>query len=331
MIKQESKEKDKIYGIVDFPMSITCSKELLGKSSSITVGGVKGVLNFPLLPNWTLNEDNPLDKHLLPPEVAKTWKRGSDQIFWGKPLDYPMGTSCIYKMLMIFEVQKTDVVTSSNEIYRAFPKWIRLFDTYIELLTRQIITIDVTRQKPDARLDLLRLNNEGRLIRAYDDDLIEPMIIRARNIDAMFKPDQFSLICKLCSSGLQPALEYRIMLEAYRAFNNEDLRKAVIESATAAEIVITKRIKQEFTELGLAFGEKLLKKFRMLGGRIELARLLDIDLPDRDYLKYLIDPRNEVIDKADFPKEGKTAEVIKLVEELLMKFSPNVFEEVAQF
>jgi len=117
------------------------------------------------------------------------------------------------------------------------------------------------------------------------------------------------------------------MLEAYRAYAREDYRKSILESATAVELCLTNRIKNEFEVIGLSFGEKLLKKFRMLGGRFELIRLLEIELPEIDYQKLLIDPRNEVVHKAHFPDGSIASKVIEVSEGLLALFSPELAEE----
>lgn len=139
--------------------------------------------------------------------------------------------------------------------------------------------------------------------------------------------EQFKQAAQLSSNFFKPRLHYRMLLESYAARRNEDYRKAIIEAAAALEICLTMRIIEEFNTQNISFGEKLLQKFRMLGGRFELARLLGINLPDKDYVSLVMTPRNEVIHRASFPDKQLANQVITEVEELLHLFSPQLYEE----
>jgi hypothetical protein len=41
-----------IYGIINFEISLYCSREVLGQSYEIVIGGQKGLLELPFLPQW---------------------------------------------------------------------------------------------------------------------------------------------------------------------------------------------------------------------------------------------------------------------------------------
>ncbi len=144
--------------------------------------------------------------------------------------------------------------------------------------------------------------------------------------DTSLKCDQLKLVCKLCSSEKIPSIEYRVLLESYRAFENKDFRKSILEAATAVELSLTKRLMCELESLGINFGDKLLYKFRMLGGRFELSRLLEIELPNNNYKELLIEPRNEVVHKATFPDRRVASEAIRVAEELLKTCSSEISE-----
>jgi hypothetical protein len=120
-----------------------------------------------------------------------------------------------------------------------------------------------------------------------------------------------------------------LLLEAYHARRNGDYRKAIIEAATALEICLSNCAKRELSTQGISFGAELLRrKFRMLSGRFELVRLLGIALPQKDYDKLIVKPRNEVIHLADFPSNSLSNRVIAEVEELLRLLSPQLHEDV---
>jgi hypothetical protein len=315
-----------ILGLVEYDIPMTCSKEVLGCCAPITVGGRRGVLELPSLPPWGVEENDPLHMPLVPPRLATTWKRGDEPIFWGSPIQYPKGISEVHLALMTFEVPIEEARPAANEIYRGFSPWLVLFETYVEIIAKQNITIDTAITRKVDRLELLRWNENGKSVRPYDDSVIEPITIFLSEHDDSLKPNQFSLVCKLCSELRTPAIEYRIMLEAYRALRVDDHRKAIIESATVAELVLTKIIQAELAKSGVAFADGLLKKFRMLQGRFDLARLIGIQLPATDYKSILIEPRNNVVHRANFSDKAEALKVVAAVEELLTLFSPDIAE-----
>jgi len=142
--------------------------------------------------------------------------------------------------------------------------------------------------------------------------------------------EQFKEVSRIASLGLGPRLEYRLVLEAYRARRNADYRKAIIEAATALEICLTNRISEEFRKKSISFGAGLLEKLRTLGGRFDLLRLLEIPLPDKDYTRLIVKPRNCVVHRADFPSKPLANQVIAELEDLLRLFSPQLHEATGE-
>lgn len=61
------------------------------------------------------------------------------------------------------------------------------------------------------------------------------------------------------------------------------------------EVCIINRIKKEFINANISYGEKLLKKFKSLGDRFLLAETIGIKLPTKDYNKKIIEPRNNTL------------------------------------
>ena len=68
----------------------------------------------------------------------------------------------------------------------------------------------------------------------------------------------------------------------------------------------------------------------MLSGRFELVRLLGIALPEKDYVTLIVNPRNDVIHRADFPSKALSNQAITEVEELLRLFSPQLNQDVKE-
>ncbi len=151
-----------IYGIVNFPIPLYCHKEVLGNSFNISLGKHNGFLEIPGLPEWMDNEKDPLNKPLLAPKAAKTWKNDDKLIFWGRPQSYPNGYSLVEKALMSFETDGSlPNHKVGNEISEKFPGWLELFNTYTELIARQNLTIDTTVKNALDQLDLFSFNETG--------------------------------------------------------------------------------------------------------------------------------------------------------------------------
>ncbi|MFC1554873.1 hypothetical protein ACFL7D_09580 [candidate division KSB1 bacterium] len=247
-------------------------------------------------------------------------------ICWGHPVSYPKGSSSVKLALLEFCLVPKKEDASIQEIYEAFEPWLKLFEQYVKLLTTQHTRNKVSGGDGSGRLDLL-YDIDKNLEHIYRSTPTTITIEIGRE-DESLHIEQLRETVNLASGGYQPKLQYRILLEAYRARKDKDYRKAIIESATALEICLTERILREFNTQGITFGEKLLKKFRMLGGRFELVKMLGISHPDKDYKTIIIEPRNNVVHGAIFPNKDMANNVITEVKELLQLFSPQLHENI---
>ncbi len=315
---------NKIFGIIEFTESLYCASDSLGKTASVMLGGVEGTLTLPSLPEWGESEEDPLHKPLLGPLPARLWKRGETPISWGRPTSYPTGTATVELALLEFPLEGENTDTNAQKIYAAFGSWLKLFEEYVKLITKQRTRKRVFGGDGPGHLELLSDDATG--LKHISRTSPTSISIEMRSDDESLHLEQFTEAAQLSSNGLRPCLQYRMLLEAYSARRNEDYRKAIIEAATALEVCLTIRIIDEFNAQGISFGKKLLQKFRMLGGRFELIRLLEINLPEKDYMMLVINPRNKVIHRASFPDKGMANQVITEVEELLYLFSPQLHE-----
>jgi len=314
----------KVFGIVEFAETLFCAADSLGQTVNISLAEHAGTLTLPSLPEWDKNEQDPLHKPLLGPPPARTWKRGESPINWGRPTTYPTGTSEVKLALLEFSLALEDADVSTHEIYAVFEPWLRLFEQYVILMTTQHTRNRVSGGDGPGRLELLFGEDSG--LKHIPHRTPTSITIEMGGDDESLHLEQLREAAQLASSDLNPRLQYRMLLEAYCARRNGDYRKAIIEGATALEVCLTARILEEFNTQGISFGEKLLQKFRMLGGRFELIRLIGISLPEKDYATLVINPRNDVVHRAEFPDKALANQVITEVEELLQLFSPQFHE-----
>ena len=314
-----------VLGILEFTESLYCASDSMGKTANISFAGIEGKLTLPSLPEWGENEDDPLHKPLLGPEQARTWKRGEKLIYWGSPTSYPTGTATVELALLEFAIELENFDVNTQKIYDSFRTWLGMFEDYVKLITKQGTRNRVSGGDGPGHLELLFCENSK--LKHISNNSKTTISIEMSNDDESLHLDQYIEAAKLASQFLQPRLHYRMMLESYGARKRGDYRKAIIEAASALEVCLTMRIQQEFNTQGISFGERLLQKFRMLGGRFELVRLLEIDLPDKDYVSLVLNPRNDVIHRASFPDKQSANHVITEVEELLYLFSPQLYED----
>jgi hypothetical protein len=316
----------KVFGIIEFAEALFCAADTLGQAIDISFAGYEGTLTLPSLPEWGRDEQDPLRKPLLAPPPARTWKCGDSLINWGRPNSYPDGTSNVELALLEFSLVSENAETNAQEIYAAFGPWLRLFEQYVKLLTTQQTRTRVSGGDGPGMLKLLFDEDSG--LRHIPRNISTSIIIIMGGSDESLHLEQIKEAAKLASKGFHPRLQYQMLLEAYSARRKKDYRKAIIEGATALEICLTMRIEDEFNMQGIAFGDKLLQKFRMLGGRFELIRLLGVNLPEKDYSTLVINPRNDVVHRAAFPDEALANQVIAEAEELLQLFSPQLYDTV---
>lgn len=312
----------RLFGIMEFSEEpIICAKDVLGSKTCISVDGIRGYLELPSLPDFRGDPQNALRTPLAPPSDAKTWKRGDTPMIWGFPTQFPFSIATVEKMLLSFDLAEAELRSSATRIDRGLKAWRKLFIELVELLTKQRRTWGVRILDPGHGLDLFCWSESGELERPYEptSGRIE---LCSQSADGAMTLSQLQRICSLACAGNDLTLEYRIQLEAYRALNNSDYRKAIIETAVAAEIALTNAIRAQFASTGVAYGEKLIDKFRMLGGRLDLARIVHVELPTTVDLKArLVEPRNEVIHRADFANEQRALAAIDATDELLVSLS----------
>lgn len=315
-----------IFGIVSFTEPLYCAADSLGKAISVSLQGIEGSLTLPSLPPWDESEKNSWHKPLLGPLPARSWKRGDELIFWGHPISYPQGEASVKLALFEFLVEPGNIDATAQLIYSNFDDCLQLFEQHIKLITKQGTKNNILNPNRTKNIDLVFYDN-CKLASIVSSNQEEPVVIIDQSADESLHFNQFEYASQLASKSVAPHLHYQMLLEAYSARRRSDYRKAIIEATTALEIGLTMRIEEELKSLGVSFGKKLLQKFKMLGGRLEIAKLLEIPLPDKDYSSLILNPRNDVIHRAASPDQGLADSVIAHVEEILYVISPQIHDD----
>jgi len=279
---------------------------------------------MPSLPNWA--ENDPLEHPLVAPPEAKNWKQDDIPIEWGRPVEYPSGRSQVKRALLRFKLESDADLAISQGIYREFPHWLNLFKKYIQLFTTQYTMGDDTNLISGQHSNLsLYQSSDTKFKRISNQQPLE-ITINLTEKDTSLHLNHLQEASHYASLKLEPRLEYALLLEAYSAKALGDHRNAAVEAASALEVCLTSRIRTEFNSLNIGFGDQLLNKYRALGGRLELAKILNILSPDEMQKPKIVTLRNDVVHKGHTPQEVMTEKAIEEVASLLRQLSPTVYE-----
>jgi hypothetical protein len=315
-----------IFSIFEFPYSISLGASALGGIYDIEISGVNGKFYTPHLPVWEDNQSDHLREALLAPNIAESWRRGSDKIFWGKPRCYPSGESSVHSILLSFE---SDLLNESgSSVYQGFISWVNLLLDYIEITTNQNVRVNQSSNVYGDNLQLFYFDENDNSHSIHDNKTIEICLDSwQESIDGNF----FQKACDFASLGFQPKLCYRLYLEANRAYLQKDYRKTVIECGAAVETALTGSIVQHLKLLGTCETgiDQKLNKNTTLGARFNLAdKQLNLDVLESqfDYRLLLVDPRNEAIHDAKFTNHQVARQAIKYTKKLITHLMPNMNE-----
>ena len=100
--------------------------------------------------------------------------------------------------------------------------------------------------------------------------------------------------------------------------------KKITVCSPALEAALLNGIKNFAVKKNIYFLDKLLKKYRMLGGYFALACDIDMTLPTQDYKTALLDLRNEVVHNGYAPTKEEADKYLKDVRLYLDAFSNGI-------
>lgn len=116
-------------------------------------------------------------------------------------------------------------------------------------------------------------------------------------------------------------LQYEILNSARDAQVRQQWRRVVVDCGTALEIALERHVRVLLTNGATeqAVVEALLEKYRMLSGRVDLARRLDSSVPS---LERLVKLRNRSVHGGFVPTAKDAADSINQAETLIQRLTP---------
>lgn len=308
-----------VVALLKFPRPICCRGEVLGSRTPITVAGLSSILVMPFLPAWDRAVDDPLHMPLRPP--CDEWFRVSHD--WGTVISYPDGCTVVRQACVEFREGAEVVKNQTADAIHALSVWARRLGDYAALLASDYGTgAEVGEDEKDpAQIRLyVRDGGEVRSIARQRDPIITVYTAGFDTQGLTLKG--FSNAAQLASLNAEPKLQYRMLLQAFRAMDERDWRSAIIEGACAVEASLAERIR---TELRAAERDQdLIKDFRGLTRLISIARVLGIVLPDVDVKTDIIQLRNAVVHKGSFPQRSDALKLLRASEKVVRKVTPEM-------
>lgn len=316
--------KNDLVGFIAFKDGIKCKSDALSKLFELELAGKKGQIYFPSLPNVDLGSIKiPFGGVEL--VQSRLWLDPVNLILgkeWGRIRSYPSGNSVVNLAIIKFEDVAVDRENLGFELQSSFNEFMRSLKRYLYLVCPAYSAVQI--EIPDAfGLDLYigKLSSENMLHLSR----IGAAIRCDNSGNDYLSKEQIDELFQLACNPQRIKLEYNLLVDAYIACDSADYRKTIIEAASALEVSMTNKIRNHFQEKKVTFGEKLLKKYRMIGGLIELSEVLSIGIPKNEITK-IKDARNNILHRGEYPNKELAKEIIKCARDAIGKLSSGALE-----
>ena len=320
----ESPGSPHLIGAAEFSPAILCTPEVLGQQIPVEIGGQRGLLIFPSLPDeWESSSDS-LNLPLKAPEGSEGITFGQNDGKWGRPESYPEGRASVSKALLKFTPSVGLPSECADGIYSAYAVWLELFVQYIVLQTKQNTWKAIAIENNAANLRIFH-TEDGRLQFASSGRNV--MLTISVPSESHFATNaQLQQAALLASQGVRPRLQYRLLLEAYRARTEQDWRKVVWDAASALECCLVESITDTLQKVKSIDGPRLLNSYQGLTRLLELAKILHLEIPPTNLKKSVIDPRNSVAHKARFTSSDVAITALSECDSLIRNLTPQLWE-----
>lgn len=312
----------RIEAIIEFEHGIPCKKDVLGTEFPIVIGDNTGTIAFPNMPENFNRELTEID--LRPPKNSKLCETPYDyDKEWGNIVD-SQGGSYVKKCIIWFPCSEENYKDVSLGINEKTNNYINQFTLFVEVLAR--IAIDENSCKG---LEIIVNNkyyyfDENQYVCSAENIAID--LVMTVNPDSDFVSKQIiKQAIEQTNSNHKISDDHLFLRDSIFHRNRHEFRRAILDAATAVEIVLTKRIIDEFNTMdGLSSGfiSSVLKKFHSLSGRVELMQSLNIELPLKKsvYLNILSTIRNRAIHAGYQSNLNEVNKVIEIATKTIDKF-----------
>ncbi len=312
----------RIETTLDFPKIIPIDIEGADKEYELQVSDSNGIIAFPSLnKKFKVGAKASNGKHifnLMPPKNSDQ-KIILDDDQWGV-VDWRgeiRVSQC--RIWFPYDPNKQDLEQFSDNISKEIEPWLDRFIKYFEIQSKIILSDDFDTVDWKSGIQFYYTTHSEILPANIPGSLARVAIVNH------VREDNLKRAIDLANKGDYPCTEHLLIRDAREQLINNLYRRVILDSATAVEIVLTNQAKTKLVELHNVEGDLLksiLIKYRNLGGRIELVKKLNIDMPinSSELESILAKRRNKAIHSGQQFSRDEALEVFNLAEQLVFYF-----------
>lgn len=301
-----------LIGFIDIQEGLPLKGNCLGKSFPVNIGAVSGILMTPLLPSNYSENGGVGSLPLIEPDSKMIFGREGDK--FGRTVRWPDGDSFVTRFILIFsDLKKNQKKIAEKEISKNIQNW-------LERLRENFFGIGYN-------IESRMISEENKLIKSaalfslekgskHPKGILDATMKINVSIPNFIDQSKFGEIIKITSSGMRLRLEYQFLKDADTELSNGNLRKSVLDSATALEIGLKSCLKNELNMEQKLFLE-VMSNFNSINKRRELLKHTSIKLPNYGYKENLEDLRNRAIHSGYNPSVEEATKAYKIVKDTL--------------
>ena len=299
--------------------------EALGREHPVRIGDIDGVIGLPKLPgDWASLAPDARWGPLASPRLEyPQFEAGYAvmKVAWGRPYNRPPGDSAVEAVLLRFATTPDGGRELGDRVAAAVRPWFRRVRAWLSALTLQDLNSDEPHTGAFIEGEGLRLQGFDAGGKSYFARTAQGGFFISQSESVLVSTDAWRTALDRVSAGSDLAVEHQLMIDARGALRRRNNRRAVLEAATAGEVVLTAAVRAALSPRNeTAVVEKMLKDNRTLGGRVRLCKLFNVAMPDGVEAK-LADPRNLAIHGGVVPTDAEAGEAVRVAAEIVKTHS----------
>lgn len=331
--------------ILIFPRSFQFRNRSLGLRRNIVIGNVRGSLVLPRANNAQIGA--PFSQ-LLPPRVSNAsyaekvhahvhQNDGEGKLRWGgyftHNLKDPVNTAIASVHAAILTIspkqkgQTRSLQAVSDECMEHLPAWSSRLTDWIEVLTGEDLNAvhPVTATlMPERWPSTAWIHQNGSKL---DYTFVNPpMVLMGSDGKNAMDEKIWSRAITAANAGRNIPDVWALIRDARAANLRDNRHRAVLDAATAAELIVDKQLRAELLRKNsLAFVDNLLKGAWQVSRRIEMMRALSMWLPVALESK-LTSVRNKVVHSNAAVTESQADAAVEVAEELARRYAAELLK-----
>lgn len=226
---------------------------------------------------------------------------------WGEEREF------IVKRLLILPREKL-TQRQASELAHAAEPWAELLHTWVEVIARADLHQGLVSHDEKGGATFVWLDKgkpPGKVLRGRHE-LILNLVGSATKIT----PAQWGRALAKASDGTNPPEAHLFLRDARRELSAERYRRSVLDTATAAEIALTKLRDDVLAGSNPKVVEYVQEKAQQIGRLVEFLRQQGQKLPDR-IQQEIAQPRNRAIHEGREPDKATAIKALEKAEEVL--------------